>query len=108
MESYLMSDFLDNPVNKSEDVLTALNILTPGEIATKLKNLGFKGKRYKSLYCPLGAYLNYKTGNEHLIAKDYYQVWDGQKAYPSRMLPKQVQKFIKKFDKGKYPELIDE
>lgn len=103
-----MSDFLDNPTNQSEDVLTALNILTPKEIARKFKSLGIKGKRHKTLECPVSNYLNRKTGNQHLVAGTYYQVWDGERCHPSRMLPRQVEKFVKKFDKGKYPELIDD
>jgi hypothetical protein len=103
-----LSYFLDDPTNQSEDVLTLLNILTPKEIAAKLKNLGYRGKRYSSLSCPLSSYLNAKTGNQHLVSRNYYRVWDGEKAHPSRALPKQVKKFIKKFDKGKYPELINE
>jgi len=106
MESDLMSDFLNDPTNQSEDVLTALNILTPKEIAAKLKSLGYGGKRSSSLICPLAAYLNYRTGNVHFVSKNYYQVWDGVRVHPARMLPKQVQKFVNKFDNGKFPELI--
>ena len=103
-----MSNFIDDPSNKSEDVLTALNILTPKEIAKKFKDLGLKGRRYSSLHCPLSGYLNRKTGNDHLVSGTFYRVWANNRAYPSRTLPNQVAKFIKKFDKGKYPELIDE
>lgn len=108
MESYLMSDFIDYPAAKTEQILTYLNIFTAKEIAAKFKHIGIKGERKSALCCPLSVYLENRTGVHHTITEDKYSIYDRTHGVIHGDLPKSVQNFIKKFDKGKYPELINE
>lgn len=106
MEPYLMNNFIENPVNTTKDILTALNILTAKEIAAKLKHLNIKGERKSAFSCPLSAYLENRTGVHHTITDNGYYIYDRAHGIIHGELPKSVAKFVKKFDKGKYPELI--
>lgn len=108
MESHLMSDFIDYPAAKTEQILTYLNIFTAKEIAAKFKHIGIKGEPEDACRCPVSVYLTNRTGRAHSITETEYIIYDKEHGVIRGELPKYVRKFVKKFDKGKYPELINE
>ena len=105
MEPYLMNNFIENPANETEDILRALNILTPKEIAKKFKHLGIKVEVSSAFSCPLSIYLEERTGKEYTITDKVYTYYD-ECGLMVGDLPRSVSKFVKRFDKRKYPELI--
>lgn len=108
MEPHLMNNFIENPTNKTENILSYLNIFTAKEIAAKFKHLGIRGERKSAFSCPLSAYLENRTGVHHTITENGYYIYDRTHGGFHGELPKSVAKFVKKFDKGKYPELIND
>lgn len=108
MESHLMTDFIDFPAAKTEQILTYLNIFTAKEIAAKFKHIGIKGDQEDACRCPVSVYLTNRTGKPHSVTETEYILHDKEQGTIRGDLPKHVRKFVKKFDKGKYPELINE
>lgn len=91
-------------------ILAALDELgnTPGAVAISLRKMGIKGHRRYDASCPLAVYLNRKFK----LPDGTFSVWVHS---VSTTDPEQepvefsdlFSRFVKKFDNGEYPELID-
>jgi len=83
-----------------EQKLEVLGYLLPHEIARLLEKSGIKGYPAYSNHCPIANFLN--DGNNN-VTVGLSTVVTNERTY---YLPFQVQEFIKKFDDGRYPKLV--
>lgn len=93
---------IESKTNETEDILTGLNIMEPGEIAETFRKEGITGLPTISNCCPLARYLNEKTDYFHLVQKTFVSVYDGEVRIGSLDLPASVSKFVRQYDAGKY------
>jgi hypothetical protein len=85
-----------------EDALAALPT-EADEIARVFTELGITGRRGKTCSCPVAEYLKAETGREVEVAMDVVY----STGAPKVVLPHHVVRFIRSFDHGRYPQLID-
>lgn len=73
------------------------------DVAGKLKEMGIKGRCRDGELCPIAIYLHRKCGNERVVVG----LTHAFVGYQDIMYPDEVAVFIKAFDDGMYPELIE-
>lgn len=86
------------------DVATFLNSLgtTSGEVATKLQEMGIKGRRFQPLCCPLAVVVRRELKLDAALTA--YEV----RSHNSFVceLPEACRRFMNDFDSRVYPQLI--
>ena len=116
-----MQDLMITPTKLRAFVMKTLQYLgeTPNDVAKRLKEGGFRGIRLHTEECPIARYLRARleealeidasvsvTDREievSLLAANYDRI--GASISP---IPKGVQDFVLAFDRGAYPELVEE
>lgn len=93
---------IESKTNATEDILTELNIMEPGEIAETFRKEGIKGVPTISNCCPLARFLNGRTNYTHHVQKTFVSVYDGENRIGSLDLPASVSKFVRQYDAGKF------
>lgn len=84
---------------------------SPEEIAALLREKGIHGRRNLAMSCPLANYLTVETDITpfSVIVGPYSIIGDTLSLeHYSTPTPNSVAAFIKAFDSGKYPDLIEE
>jgi hypothetical protein len=75
------------------------------EIASAFEEAGITGYMVEARRCPLAKYVTQETGftvgvaGETVVPEAYFQV--------AVFLPRQIRKFVDKFDDGEYPNLVE-
>lgn len=91
-----------------DEVLAALAELgdTPDKVADSLKAQGIKGYCCDGTHCPVGKYLNGKFPRKKLHASATH-ICDHTFGARLVQTPRAIAVFVRLFDEGKYPDLID-
>lgn len=117
---------LPDVASRVKDVIDHLGKLSPDDIAETLKKHGVRGRRQFINACPIANYIRQEAAlkpepyAEVEVLSRFIRVEDRDRynnedegitvtsqVYITIDLPETVQSFIKKFDAGDYPELID-
>jgi len=88
-----------------EDIIKIYNNKSADEIATIIKNRHIKGRMGTTYGCPMALLLNTTSTGSYIIGRKYIVRRSGTKIEKVRT-PRQMSVFIRKFDIGKYPNLI--
>lgn len=88
------------------DVLATLALLgnSPSDIAAALRERGIKGQMWEAVRCPLARFLSDELGQRCLVSAPWIVV-GGKNEHST---PASVAEFIRHFDAGKWPELVEE
>jgi hypothetical protein len=102
---------IEEITNETDDLLRELNLFEPREIAEKFKEMGIRGVPGDACNCPVAVYLSRETELRIFTGiEDYFiaSLVNSEEILIDGFIPHNVKKFIKQFDHGKYPELVDE
>lgn len=118
------ADTLDDAVARStiQGVLDELGAGTDADgVAQRLRNAGIKGRRIRANDCPVARYLQQRTGHLPLavneagvytfVARPLCPLESGymlcSAPLPDITMPAPVKEFIRRFDWGDFPDLVD-
>lgn len=87
------------------DALAELEGKTPDEIAKIMLRRGTKGRPGTTQKCPLAVFFNAVHTGKFVIGRQFIMRTSG-KAVEKAKTPKNLADFVRRFDIGKYPELI--
>lgn len=94
---------------KVENLLRELGD-TPEKVAGTLRQANVRGKIDSVTSCPVAKYLKSRLGRTYTVGVglNYVDVWAdlGEKKTASVELPESVKQFIRNFDAGRYPDLV--
>lgn len=91
--------------DKLHDALAMLEGKTPDEIAKVMAKNGVKGRPGTTGKCPLAIFFNAVQAGQFVIGRDYIMRVAGKTQDKART-PGNLATFVRRFDIGKYPELI--
>jgi hypothetical protein len=91
-----------------QEALDQLNRYTADEVAELLMLAGKKGHQSLALSCPMANYLSDVLGSECSVGpwRAHNMLVDGDDRWAD--LPDGVSYFVDRFDRGHYPDLIEE
>lgn len=97
-------------MSRYEDKIKDLNHWpSPDDVARFLLASGFTGRPTDSSYCPVARYLLAGEPDEVRVGvtRNWTKVWEPDAVQPARIAYEgSLSEFIKKFDRGEYPELM--
>lgn len=91
--------------NQLEDVLSQFKDQTADQIAATIKRRGIKGRMGTTYGCPMALLLNGIETGSFVIGRKYIVRRSGKVIQKVRT-PREISVFMRKFDLGKYPEII--
>lgn len=77
---------------------------SPDAIAVIIADAGVRGRRSSPCECPLARYLTRRT--ERSVSVGWGSAWD-RDGVRQVLLPTSVQQFVRKVDRGVFPELVE-
>lgn len=91
------------------ELLKAIDELGPDAhaIATSLRDRGIRGRRRESCDCPLARFLSGLAGQSISVDGEAFRIFDGSNRHPRVLLTDVAGTFVREFDEGRYPYLVD-
>jgi hypothetical protein len=87
---------------------TCVGLMSSDEIADMLTKLGVKGRRGESCECPWARFLRILTEEYWSVGQVAAYSVAGSREELNVFLPFGVSRFVKRFDRGDFPNLIDD
>lgn len=79
---------------------------SPDQIAHTMEVLGIKGRSGTTTRCPMALLLNFTEGSGRYIVGRRYLIYANGKRVEKVRTPENIREFMRRFDAGKYPDLV--